>query len=84
MTRPELRVCLHPRSFLAMPILIVAVLLCVGVLPAWTQVTSMGTVTGTVTDKTGAVIPAATVTLTDTLTQEKRTASTNSAVCTPS
>ena len=49
------------------------------VMPAWTQVTVGGTVTGTVTDKTGAVVPGATVTLTDTATQEKRTAVTSSA-----
>jgi hypothetical protein len=56
-----------------------AVLLLVVAVPAGAQVTSGGTVTGTVTDKTGAVLPGATVTLTDSATQEKRTATTNSA-----
>jgi len=54
-------------------------MLLVVAMPAGAQVTSGGTVTGTVTDKTGAVVPGATVTLTDNATQEKRTAVSNSA-----
>ncbi len=79
MTRPELRGSFPSRSFLATLGLMAIILFWVGAVPAWTQVTSAGTVTGTVTDKTGAVVPGATVTLTDPSTQETRTATTNSA-----
>ena len=79
MTRPELRGSFPSRSFLATLGLMAIILLWVGAVPAWTQVASSGTVTGTVTDKTGAVVPGATVTLTDVSTQETRTATTNSA-----
>jgi len=79
MTRPELGGSFPSRSFLATLGLLAATVLWLCVMPAWTQVTVGGTVTGTVTDKTGAVVPGATVTLTDTATQEKRTATTNSA-----
>ena len=46
--------------------------------PAFSQTTTTGTVTGIVTDPTGAVIPAATVTLTDVATGIARTAVSNS------
>ena len=49
------------------------------VLPAWGQSTNSGTVVGTVTDATSAVVSDATVTLTDTSTKIARTATTNSA-----
>jgi Carboxypeptidase regulatory-like domain len=79
MTRLGLRGLFLSRSFLATLTLMAAILLCVSAIPAWPQVASSGTVTGTVSDKTGAVVPSATVTMTDAATQEKRTATTNSA-----
>ncbi len=42
------------------------------------QGTDLGTIRGTVTDSTGAVIPGATVTVTDTLTNTSRETKTNS------
>src|ERR1700730_9951111 len=45
---------------------------------AFGQGTDLGTIRGTVTDSTGAVIPAATVTVTDVLTNAARETSTNS------
>src|SRR6266404_9850968 len=42
------------------------------------QGTDLGTIRGTVTDSTGAVIPGATVTVTDTLTNTARETKTNS------
>jgi hypothetical protein len=50
-----------------------------GALPAWAQSTSTGTVAGTVTDTSGAVVSGATVTLTDTATNTPRTTTTNDA-----
>jgi len=43
----------------------------------WAQSTNTGTVVGTVTDSTGAVVAGATVTLTDTATKAARTETTN-------
>jgi len=77
MKRPEPRGYFPSRSFLTTIGLVAAILFCISAAPAWAQVASSGTVAGTVTDKTGAVVPRATVTLTDTSTQEKRTASSN-------
>lgn len=50
-----------------------------GALPAWAQSTSTGTVAGTVTDTSGAVVAGATVTLTDTATNTPRSTATNDA-----
>ncbi len=47
--------------------------------PMWAQSTSTGTIAGTVTDPSGAVVNGATVTLTDTATKSARQASTNDA-----
>ena len=47
--------------------------------PMWAQSTSTGTIQGTVTDPSGAVVNGATVTLTDTATKSARQASTNDA-----
>ena len=44
---------------------------------AWAQTTSTGTVVGQVTDPSGAVVTNATVTMTDTATNAKRTTKTN-------
>ncbi|MGA8501843.1 MAG: carboxypeptidase-like regulatory domain-containing protein [Candidatus Sulfotelmatobacter sp.] len=60
--------------------LVLVVLLVVGLggtLPLWSQSASSGTVAGSVTDQSNAVVPAATVTLTDTSTNIARTTSTN-------
>lgn len=50
-----------------------------GALPVWAQSTSTGTVAGTVTDASGAVVAGATVTLTDTATNTPRSTTTNDA-----
>jgi hypothetical protein len=54
-------------------------LLLLSILPAGAQTTTLGTITGTVTDSTGAVVPDANVTIKDTATGNTRTATTNSA-----
>ena len=53
-----------------------ALLLAVMAMPAWAQRTT-GTIRGTVTDPTGAVVPGANVTATNTATGFTRTATTN-------
>jgi len=68
---------LHMRSMkLALFLLVV---LCVGTLPMWAQSTATGTVAGTVTDPSGAVVSGATVTLTDVATNTSRSTTTNDA-----
>jgi len=60
--------------------LVLFLLFLVGVssaLPAWGQSTSTGTVSGSVTDQSGAVVAGATVALTDSSTNSARTATTN-------
>jgi len=60
--------------------MVAVAILCLGSLvPVWAQSTSTGTIVGTVTDPTGAVVNGATVTLTDTSTKAVRTESTNDA-----
>src|SRR5579864_959809 len=60
--------------------LFLLVVVCIGsALPGWAQSTNTGTVTGIVTDPSGAVVAGATVTLTDVSTNVARTANTNSA-----
>jgi len=62
---------------LALALLLVV---CVGcVLPAWGQAVDTGTVVGTVTDSTGAVVVGATVTMTDIGTKTSRSVVTNDA-----
>lgn len=59
---------------------ICTVLLCVlgfSSLPAWGQATSTGTIVGTVTDNTGAVVAGATVTAIDKATGDTRSTTTN-------
>jgi hypothetical protein len=61
-------------------ILFLFLIACVaGALPVWAQSTSTGTVAGTVTDTSGAVVAGATVTLTDTATNTPRSTTTNDA-----
>lgn len=58
--------------------LFLVLVICVGsALPMWAQSSSTGTVAGSVTDQSGAVVPGATVTLTDTSTNVARTTVTN-------
>jgi hypothetical protein len=59
--------------------LLSATLLSIATLPVASQTTTLGTITGTVTDSTGAVVPDATVTIKDTATGDVRTTQTNSA-----
>jgi hypothetical protein len=61
-------------------VLFVLFALCVGTaLPGWTQAVATGTVQGAVTDPTGAVVPGATVTLTNNATGASVTSGTNDA-----
>src|SRR5215472_15063091 len=64
--------------FVTFTVCAIVMLGCAGV-PAWAQSTSSGTVQGTVTDQSNAVIGDATVTLTDTSTNGARTATSNAA-----
>ena len=57
---------------------ITALLLCCAILPAWAQTTSMGTMTGVITDPSGAVVPGATITIKDKATGDLQTTSSNS------
>jgi len=71
---------MQTRSTKMVLFLLVVGLICLGSsLPAWAQSTSTGTVAGSVTDASNAVVVGATVTLTDTSTNIARTATTNSA-----
>ena len=58
---------------------ITALLLCCAALPMWAQTTSMGTMTGVVTDPSNAVVPGATVAIKDKATGDSQTTITNSA-----
>lgn len=67
---------MHIRSVKSVLVLFLAV--CLGeCLSAWAQSTSTGTVAGSVTDPTGAVVAGATVTLTDLATNTVRSTTTN-------
>ena len=66
-------------SFLAMVVCVVVSLVLLAGVPVTLAQTSKGTVTGTVTDPSGAVIPNANVTLTQKETNAKRDTTTNSA-----
>jgi hypothetical protein len=67
---------MHTRNFKL--VLVLVLVLCVGSgLPVWSQSTSSGTVAGSVTDQSNAVVPGATVTLTDTSTNISRNTATN-------
>ena len=58
--------------------LVLMLVVCVGsALPMWAQSTSTGTIEGSVTDQSGAVVPSATVRLTDIGTKVERTTLTN-------
>jgi hypothetical protein len=67
---------MHSRNFKL--VLVLVLVLCVGSgLPVWSQSTSSGTVAGSVTDQSNAVVPNATVSLTDTSTNIARNTTTN-------
>jgi len=66
-------------SLTAVLILCSAMLWLSGAAPAWAQSTSTGTVVGAITDASGAVVAGATVTLTDTSTNNARSSVTNAA-----
>jgi hypothetical protein len=57
--------------------ILTALLLCCATLPVWAQTTSMGTMTGVVTDPSNAVIPGATVAIKDKSTGDSQTTTTN-------
>src|SRR5437899_11750524 len=61
------------------PAFLCVALLCLIAVPLLAQTASTGTVAGTVTDASGAVIPGAMVTLTDLSTKEKRSTTSNEA-----
>lgn len=65
------------RSRLACICTIVLCFLAVSALPAWGQAVSSGTLVGTVTDNTGAVVAGASVTIIDKATNDTRTTTTN-------
>jgi type 1 fimbria pilin len=56
---------------------VVAIAVCMGATAAGAQISGTGSVQGTVTDTTGAVVGGANVTLTNDATQVKRTATTD-------
>jgi len=66
-------------SVVATLILCLSVLALCSAVPMWAQSTSTGTIAGTVTDPSGAVVNGAAVTLTDTATKSARQATTNDA-----
>jgi hypothetical protein len=66
-------------SVFATLILCLSVFVLFSAAPMWAQSTSSGTLVGTVTDPSGAVVNGATVTLTDTATKSTRNATTNDA-----
>jgi len=67
---------MHSPSFKL--VLVFVLVVCVGsVLPVWSQSTSSGVVAGSVTDQSNAMVPSATVTLTDAATNIARTTTTN-------
>jgi len=60
-------------------VVVTALLLCCTASPAWAQTTTMGTITGLVTDQSGAVVPDVNVTITDKATKSVRNTTTNTA-----
>ncbi len=56
-----------------------ALVVCFAAFPAWAQTTSMGTITGLVTDQSNAVVPDAMVVIKDTASSLSRSQTTNSA-----
>ena len=67
------------RCVLRVVLVLCATVFCVGSAVLWGQATNTGTLTGTVTDPSNAVVSGATVTLTDTATKNARSVTTNDA-----
>lgn len=57
--------------------LLLLCVLCIGALTLWAQTAATGSVVGTITDQSGAVVPGARVTITDTATGNTQSTSTN-------
>jgi len=68
-----------PWLSLAATLAITICLLCCAAVPGSSQTTTLGTISGTITDSSNAVVPDATVTIKDTATGELRTLSSNGA-----
>jgi hypothetical protein len=71
-----------PNQILSIRVTVILTLTLFGLwsaVPAWAQSTSTGTIAGTVTDQSNAVVNGATVTLTDAATKTSRSATTNDA-----
>ena len=68
---------MQTRSMKLALFLLLIVICLSGALPVWAQSTSTGSVAGTITDPSGAVVSGATVTMTDPTTNIVRTATTN-------
>jgi hypothetical protein len=66
-------------SFYSAAALVFALLLSIGTTPLVAQTRTLGTIDGTVTDSTGAVVPSAVVSITDQATSVARTTQTNTA-----
>jgi hypothetical protein len=60
-------------------VLLVCIYCFTATIPAWTQSTDTGTIAGTVSDPSGAVVPGVNVTLKDTTTGSSRSTATNAA-----
>src|SRR5579871_2564750 len=78
------RVCLSARlsglsPFRGLPLVCLAVLLSLAAVPAWSQSTAAGTVSGQVTDAQNAIIPGTQVKLEDVSTKQALTTMTNDA-----
>jgi len=66
-------------SHVAILLLCISALVLCCALPVWAQSTNSGTIAGSVTDQSGAVVNGASVTLTDTSTKASRSVTTNDA-----
>jgi hypothetical protein len=76
----RVRLSQFPSPFLCLTLCLLTAALCVlTAAPAQAQSTSTGTIAGTITDASGAVVNGANITLTDTSTKATRTATSNEA-----
>jgi Carboxypeptidase regulatory-like domain len=72
-------VCCRSVVSLSVVVMFCFLLLCLGAVPVCAQSTNTGTIVGSVTDQSGAVVAGAAVTLTDPTTKSARTEATNEA-----